>query len=291
MTADTATVAPTAATGAQRSARAAWRRLLRHPSGVIGLVLLALFVGVAVGADWLAPMDPFRAAGPPLEPPGGTHLLGTDGLGRDLYSGIVHGARTSLVVTVGVGVLAIVIGGLVGTVSGYYGGTVDDVLMRLTEVFQTLPRFFLAIVALALFGPGLDRLIIVLGLTSWAILARVIRAEVLAIKSREFVEAARAIGASNVRIVRREILPHALPAGLIFLALLLAQVLLIEASLGFLELGDPNAMSWGLLAGQAQRFLRVAWWLSVFPGLAIVLAVLGLNLLGDALTDLWAHRR
>ncbi len=266
-------------------------RVVATPAGAIGLVLLGLVVSVAVLAPVLAPADPFAIDGPSLQPPSAEHLMGTDALGRDTFSGVVFGARTSLLVAGAVGALVLIIGVVVGTTSGYRGGRVDDALMRCTEFFQVIPRFFLAIVVIALFGPGLDRLILVLGLTSWALLARVIRAEVLSLREREFVEAARAGGASGVRIVGREILPNALPAGIVYLGLLLAQVMLIEASLGFLGLGDPNVISWGYLASEAQRFLRVAWWLSLFPGVAIMVAVLGLNLVADACADALGGRR
>lgn len=267
------------------------RRLVRRPAGVVGIVLTGTVVAVGLLAPVLAPFDPFAVVGPSLSPPSGAHPMGTDALGRDLLSGVIFGARTSLVVTALVGVLVLVIGVVVGTISSYLGGWTDDLLMRMTELFQVLPRFFLAIVVIAFFGAGLGLLVLVLGLTSWALLARVVRSEVLSLKEREFVEAARASGASGARIVVQEILPNALPAGLAFLGLILAQVLLIEASLGFIGLGDPNVVSWGYLASQAQRFLRVAWWMSVFPGLAIAVAVLGLNLLSDALTEVLGTSR
>lgn len=247
----------------------------------VGGGLTALFVLVGLGAELLAPTSPFSLAGPPLEPPGAAHLLGTDGLGRDLLAGVVHGTRTSLQVAAGAAVLVLVLGLLVGAVSGYVGGRGDDLLMRGTEFVQVLPRFFLALVVIALFGAGLDRLILVLGLTSWPLLARVVRAQILALKEREFVAAARADGATGIQIVMRELLPNVLPVSVVYIGLVVAQVLLVEASLGFLGLGDPNRISLGFLASQAQQYLRVAWWLSVFPGAAIVLIVLGLNLLAD----------
>jgi peptide/nickel transport system permease protein len=256
----------------------------RTPAGALGLALTAAAVLAAALAPVLAPADPFAITGPPLAPPGPGHPMGTDGIGRDLLSGVLHGARTSLLVAGGVGVVAFLVGAAIGTVSGYLGGRVDDGLMRGTELVQVLPRFFLAIVAIALLGPGVDRLVLVLGLTSWPVLARVVRAEVLALERLEFVRAAEATGASALRIMVRELLPNVLPSALVMLGLLLGQVLLIEASLGFLGLGDPNLVSWGSLAGDAQRFLLVAWWLPFFPGLAIALTVLGLNLLGDAAT-------
>jgi peptide/nickel transport system permease protein len=266
------------------------RRFARTPSAVVGLVLTLTVLAVAALADLIAPHDPLAIVGPPLAAPSAAFPMGTDDLGRDLLSGIIVGARTSAAVAIGVGALVLGIGLPIGIASGYRGGIVDDLLMRFTEVFQILPRFFLAIVVIALFGPGLDRLIIVLGVTSWPILARIVRAQTLSLREREFVDAARALGSSETRVVRHELLPNVLPATLVILALIVGQVLLIEASLGFLGLGDPNAISWGYLAGQAQRFLRVAWWLSLFPGIALVLAVLAFNLLSDGLNDLWDRR-
>jgi peptide/nickel transport system permease protein len=255
------------------------------------VVLVGLLVVVGLVGPGLAPNDPFAVDGPALASPSGAYPFGTDSLGRDVWSGILHGARTSLLVAAVVAVMVLVVGTVVGMVAGYRAGWVDDALMRATEFVQVLPRFFLAIVVIALFGPGLDRLIIVLGLTSWPLLARVVRAELLSLREREFVEAARADGASAARILVRELLPNALPPSLVVVGLVVAQVLLIEASLGFLGLGDPNAVSWGYLASQGQQVLRVAWWPAVFPGLAIVIAVLGCNLVADALTDVLGGRR
>ena len=266
-------------------------RVLRMPGGVIGLVTTLVVVAVAVAAPLLAPADPFAVDGPPLAPPSPDHPMGTDALGRDLLSGVIYGARTSVLVAGGVASLVLVIGTGVGLLSGYAGGWVDDVLMRATEAFQVLPRFFLALVVIAFLGPGLHQLVLVLGVTSWPLLARVVRSQVLSLRHRDFVDAARVHGASGTRIVVREILPNALPAGMALLGLVVAQVILIEAGLSFLGLGDPNTVSWGTLASEAQRFLRVAWWMSLFPGLAILVAVLGLNLLSDALTDALSGRR
>jgi peptide/nickel transport system permease protein len=269
--------------------RGSFRALLRSPAGIIGLALTGFVLAVALLADFLAPYSPMVISGPALLPPSEAHPMGTDDLGRDVYSRVLHGARTSLSVALVVGLMAFSIGTLVGAVSGFRGGPIGEALMRITELFQVMPRFFLAIVVLALFGTGLDRLILALGLTSWAMLARVVRAEVLSIRERDFVEAARALGTSDRRILFRHVMPNVLPVTVIYVALIMGSVMLLEASLGFLGFGDPNAVSWGTLAGQAQRFLRVAWWLSVFPGLALVIAVLGFNLLADGLTD--ARRR
>ena len=290
-------VSPTAEPVASASGLAPgrWRRgpgtpLLARADAVAGVLLVAAFVFCGVFGPALAPADPLAPTGASLAGPSAAHPMGTDALGRDLLSGVLAGSRTSLVVVAGTVLLASVIGMTVGTIAGYRGGRLDDVFMRVTELFQVLPRFFLAIVVIAMFGPGLDRLVLVLGLTSWPVLGRVLRAEVLSLRRRAFVEAAIALGASEHRILVRTILPNAMPAAAVYVGLLAAQVLLLEASLGFLGLGDPNAISWGYLAGQAQQFLRVAWWLSFFPGLAIAAAVLGMNLLGDAITDLLASR-
>lgn len=268
-----------------RDQRRVVRRLLRRPAGAIGLSLTALVVTVAMLADVIAPYDPRAPVGPPLVAPSWSFLMGTDDLGRDVFSGVVVGARASLLVAIGTALLVALIGIAVGLVSGYFGTTLDDLLMRTTEAFQVLPRFFLAIIVIALFGAGVDRLVLVLGLTSWPIVARVVRAEVLSVRQQDYIEAARALGASDLRIAARHVLPAALPVTVTFVTLVAGQAILIEASLGFLGLSDPSVMSWGILAGNAQRFLRIAWWLAVFPGGAIAVAVLGVNLLGDALTD------
>ncbi len=258
--------------------------ILRSPAGLTGVALCGLVLLAGLAGPFLAPLDPYVVTGPSLGAPSSAHWMGTDALGRDLFSGILHGARASLAVGVAVGLIAFVLGCALGLVAGFHGGRMDDALMRFTEFFQVLPRFFLAIIAIALLGPGLDRIIIVLGVTSWPVLARVVRAEVLSLRSLEYVRAAEAAGATPMRIMRDELLPNVLPQALVVVGLLIAQTLLLEAGLGFIGLGDPNALSWGSLAGQAQSYLRAAWWLPFFPGVAITAAVLGVNLLGDALS-------
>jgi len=249
----------------------------------VGITLALVLVAILAGR--LAPGDPFAPVAPPLEPPSARHVMGTDDLGRDMWSGVVHGARTSLVVAAAVSLLALLLGVAVGLVAGWRGSLVDDLLMRATEFVQIVPRFFLAVVAIALAGPGLDRLILLLGLTSWPLIARVVRAEVSSLRTRDFIEAARALGVSAPRILRREILPAVLPAAIVVASVNAGAAILLEAGLSFLGLGDPHAMSLGYLANNGQRFLRVAWWMVLFPGAAIALAVLGFNLLGDALND------
>jgi peptide/nickel transport system permease protein len=260
--------------------------MLRTPAGVLGLALTLSLVALALLADTLAPVDPFASIAPPLSPPSRLHAFGTDDLGRDVLAGIIHGARTSLLVVGSVTVLAAVIGAAVGAVAGYSVGVLDDILMRVTDFVLVVPRFFLAVIVIALFGAGMDRLILVLGLTSWPAIARVVRAQTLSLARREFVDAARALGATDTRVLVRHVLPEALPPALVVISINAAGVILLEAGLSFIGLGDPQRMSWGYLANNAQRFLRIAWWVALFPGAAIALAVLGLNLLGDALNDL-----
>ncbi len=279
-----AELAPIAAPSVSRFYRSSTLgTIARLTTGRIGLALMAATLAMALLAPVLATSDPLALTGPPLSPPSFGHPMGTDALGRDLFSGVLHGARASLVAALAVVVLAFVCGATIGMAAGYHGGVLDDILMRTTELFQVVPRFFLVIVVIALFGPGLDRLVLLLGLTSWPVLARVLRGEVMAMRQLDFVRAAQARGASTARIIWRELLPNVLPSALVVLGLLFGQVLVIEGSLGFLGLGDPSVLTWGVLAGQSQGFLRVAWWLVLFPGLAISLAVLGANLLADAI--------
>ncbi len=276
------------APGAPPRWRAAVRRFLRHPAGLTGLILTLVVIVAGLLAEVISPGDPFRTAGDPLLEPSGTHFFGTDNLGRDVFDAVIHGARTSMVVVLGVSAIASVIGLAVGIVAGYRGGWIDDLLMRITEVFQSVPRFFLVLLIVALFGGGLDNLIYVLAFTSWPTLARVSRAEVLSVRDRDYVEAARSIGATDRRIVLRHVLPNVLPTALVVIALTGSRIILLEASLSFLGLGDPTVMSWGYLVSNAQQFLRTAWWMSVFPGAAIAISVLGINLMSDALNDVLA---
>jgi peptide/nickel transport system permease protein len=270
---------------AMSSRRVAVRRFLRHPAGVIGLVLTLLLIGIGLLARHIAPGDPFAYAGKPLQAPSAAHWFGTDNLGRDVAKAIVHGMRTSALVVLWVVVIAAIIGIAIGAVAGYRGRLVDDLLMRFTELFQVIPRFFLVLLVLSLFGTGTRNMILVLGLTSWPLLARVVRAEALSLRERQFVDAARAVGASNVRILTRHILPNVAPAAVVVIALLASRIILLEASLSFLGLGDANVMSLGFLVANAQRFIRIAWWMSVFPGATLAVAVIAVNLLSDGLND------
>src|SRR5262252_3369866 len=269
---------------ASEGRRGLWR-ILRPGAGRVGVAITGGLLAVALLAGRIAPADPFASVGPPLAAPTLAHPMGTDDLGRDVLSGVVYGTRTSLLLALLVSLLSGAVGIAVGSIAAWQGRRADDALMRFTESVQIVPRFFLAVIVVAVFGPGIDRLVLLLGLTSWPWIARVARAEVLSLKQREFVEAARSLGAGHVRILLRDVLPNALPPVVVVLSLSGASVILIEAGLSFLGLGDPDVVSLGYLANNAQRFLRVAWWMAAFPGAAIALTVLGLNLLGDGLND------
>lgn len=265
-------------------------RIVRSPTGALGLTGCFVVACVGISAPILAPNKPFAIAAPPLAPPSGKFLMGSDALGRDLFSQIVHGTRSSVFVLTTVAALVLLIGTSVGLAAGSSQRWVDDLLMRVTEIVQIVPRFFLALVVSSIFGAGLGRLALLLGLTSWPTLARIVRAETQSLVEREFVVAARSAGATRRRVLWREVVPNVVPTTFAYLGLVVAQALLIEAGIGFLGLGDPNTVSWGQLAGDAQRYLRVAWWLPVFPGACIAFTVLSLNLLGDRVADVVVRR-
>lgn len=268
----------------------AWRRFFRQRVGVIGLTLFVLLVVAAAGADRLAPYSPFAISNDVLLAPSPAHLLGTDDVGRDIFSAILHGARVSLLVGLASTAIATLIGIVIGGVAGFVGGRLDDVLMRLTELFQVLPRFFLALIVVALLGSNVWLIVLLLGLTLWTGTARLLRSQVLSLRTREYVLAARMIGVSEPMILLRHVLPGALPPVVTHAALQVGSAILIEASLSFLGMGDRNVVSWGALLNDAQQFVREAWWMSAFPGLAITLTVLALNLMADALNEAFNPR-
>lgn len=265
--------------------RQTWRRYRRNRLATVGLVLLAFMATLAILAPVLAPISPFAITGERLAAPGAGRLLGTDHLGRDILSGVLFGARTSLQVGVFSVLMSVAIGILVGAISGYYGGRIDDLLMRITEVFQVIPQFFLALFIVAIFGASIWGIIFVIGILSWAQIARLLRAEFLALKERPFVTAARAYGAGDAKIIFAEILPNALSPVIVAGSLQVAHAILLEASLSFLGVGDPNVTSWGMMLNTSQQFLRQAWWTATFPGLAICITTLGVALISDGLND------
>jgi peptide/nickel transport system permease protein len=262
-------------------------RLLRSPAAVVGLVLLVLVIAMAVSAPLLFPRDPLGLAGRPLQWPFANprFWLGTDTTGRDIAAQVFHGARVSLLIGIVATVLAITIGIVIGAIAGYYGGIVDDVLMRITEAFQTLPNFLLLLVLVAVFGSDITTVTVAIGLVSWPASARLTRAEFLSLRSREFVQACRTLGMGDLSIIFREILPNALPPVIVYASVIMAVAILLESALAFLNLSDPNVPSWGNLIGTGRSVLRVQWYVSAIPGVAILLTVLAVSLVGQGLND------
>jgi peptide/nickel transport system permease protein len=259
---------------------------LRNRGAAVGLVVLVLVGLAAATADLLFPFSPWDMRGGPFMHPGEMDfLLGSDSLGRDVAAGIAYGARVSLLIGAVSTAVAVLVGITLGAVAGYAGGMVDDAIMRFTEFFQTVPSFLLAVVLVAIFSPSLGSIVAAIAIVSWPPVARVIRAEFLSLRSREFVHAAEVLGRSRTAIVFREILPNALSPIIVLASLMVASAILLESGLSFLGLGDPNLISWGFMIGAGRSVIRIAWWMSVFPGIAIFLTVLALNLAGEGLSD------
>lgn len=277
--------------GSGKAARV-WQRLRRNRAGLLGLVVALGMVLMALLAPWLAPYNPdqqffegLTLEGKPL-PPGGPFLLGTDLLGRDLLSRIIWGARASLLVGVVANGAAVLLGGLVGLASGYFRGWIGAVLMRFTDAMMAFPSLLLAIALAAILRPSLWIVALVIALVNWVQVARVIYAQTLSLAQREYVEAARALGASNARILLRHLLPHLFPTLLVWGSLGLSTTVLLEASLSFLGVGvQPPTPSWGGIINESQSYFTNAPWLVIFPGAAILLTSLAFNLLGEALRE------
>ena len=260
-------------------------RFLEQPTATAGLALVLTITLGALFASRLVPGDPLVGDGPALQSPSRTHWLGTDELGRDVLAGVLHGARVSLFVGIAVAVISTACGIVVGGLAGLFGGWVDDGMMRFTELVQLLPRFFLAIIIASMFGGSLLNIVLLLGLTFWPSTARLLRAQLLSLREREFVVAARAIGVSAPRLLTRHLLPNALPAIVVNASLQVGGAILVEAGLSFLGLGDKSYVSWGSMLNNAQPFIQLAWWMSVFPGLALLLTVVGVNLVADGVNE------
>lgn len=268
-------------------ARGAVRALLRNPSALLGTLVLLLITVLALLSGLLFPGDPLDMVARPLLPPlqDPAFWLGSDSLGRNVAAGLAHGAKVSLLVGVVAAVLSLFIGVLVGALGGYFGGVVDDLLVRLTELVQTIPSFLLVIVIVAIGQPKVAVIVMAIGLASWPMIARLVRAEFRSLRESEFVLAARSQGFSDTRIIFQEILPNALPPVIVSVSVLVATAILMESALAFIGLGDPNVVSWGSMIGEGREHLRTAWTLSALPGIAILLTVLSLNLVGDGLND------
>lgn len=262
-------------------------RYARNYGALIGLAILCVVVAVALFAPLLFPTSPWQSVGDPFLAPTEdmAYPLGTDMLGRDIAAGLAYGARVSLLIGVISTAVAVVIGVTLGALAGFYGGRVDDLLMRFTEFFQTIPAFAMAVVLVAIFSPNIVSITLAIAVVSWPPVARLVRGEFLSLRSREFVQAAVVIGQTGPRIILTQILPNAVSPIIVTASLMVATAILTESSLSFLGLGDRNMMSWGFMIGAARTMLREAWWMSVFPGVAILLTVLAINLIGEGLND------
>ena len=269
------------------------RAMIATGEGAVGLTVLGCLALVALAAPLLFPGDPLAIAGPALLPPFSdpAHLLGTDRLGRDVLVELVYGARTTLLVAIASAATALVIGTVVGTLAAFFGGIVDEVLMRITEAFQTVPAFLLSLAFISVTGPTVPTIVLAIALGAWPQPARIARAEVLSLRERDFVAAARVIGMRPLEIAMREILPNALTPVVSLAAVIVAAAVLIEAALSFLGLGDPNRVTWGSMIAEGRTVLRSAPFLSIVPGLALVVTVLAVHLTGRGLLAAIGVRR
>ena len=269
------------------------RLLLKSPSGMLGFIIVVVITLVAIFANFLIPCTPeeidlMNMAQPPFWEEGGSmaHILGTDSLGRDVFSRVLIGSRVSLMV----GVFSVIVAGIIGTIlgllSGYFGGWIDSVIMRITDAFYAIPLTLFALVLLTVLDPGVLTLVFVIGVTNWPFYARMVRSEVLSLKNKEYVNAARTIGTPGWMIMLRHILPNVLPTFIVVSTLSVASSILIESSLSFLGLGiQPPDVSWGVMLADGRNYLATSWWMATFPGIAISLTVLGIMLLGNWLRD------
>jgi peptide/nickel transport system permease protein len=269
------------------------RRLLRSPVGVVGAAIVVLVIAVSCLAPWISPHDPAKQditqrLKPPAWIQGGSaqYLLGTDSLGRDVLSRMIYGSRISLTISLSATFLAGAIGVSLGLAAGYFAGRLDELVSRISDVQQAIPFLVLVIAVVAMLGPGLLNLIIVLAVTTWVNYFRVVRGETLAAREEQYVWAARSIGCSDLRIVCRHILPNVAASIIVIATLLIANVIIFEASLSFLGLGVPPSIpTWGRIVSDGREYVTRAWWIALFPGLAILCTVMGMNLLGDWLWE------
>ena len=259
------------------------KRFFTNKQTIVGLIILAVLVFMAVFAPLLAPGNPLFSVGAPIQAPGGEFLLGTDNMGRDVFAMIVWGSRVSMIFAFGAAGLSLVIGVVLGALSGYIGGVVDDLLSRFFEIFYIVPRTFLCILMVAIFGSSITLMVIIVGATIWPSNAKIMRAQVLTLKSRGYVHAAEVAGGGRLQILFRHVVPNGIGPVLSNSTLQMAQAVLTEASLAFLGLGDPNVASWGQILQVGQRHISSAPWLVIVPGITLALMLLAFNLLGTAL--------
>ena len=264
----------------------AWLMFKKNTLALVGVGILFFVLLLAIAGPSLYPVDPFEIVDMPLTPPwSGGPSLGTDYLGRDILAGIFHGCRATLAVGLAAALCTVVIGITVGALAGYYGGWVENLLMRITEIFQVLPPLLLSMALVTLFSPSLGMITLAIGVSTWTATARLTRGEFIKIRGQDYVMAARSVGANPKYIIWNVIFPNALPPLIVMAALRVGVAILFEAMLSFLGLGDPNIMSWGMMIGLSREFIFDSWWAVTFPGIAIFLTVLSVSLIGDGLND------
>ncbi|MGX1307239.1 peptide/nickel transport system permease protein [Amorphus suaedae] len=263
------------------------RRFARNRGALLGFLILVVVVAAALAAPWLIERDPLRIVGRPEVWPftNPRYPLGTDSLGRDIWAMVVFGARTTLMIGILASLTATVIGVVVGAFAAYFGGWVDEVLTRLTELFQTIPNILFIMTIVAILGQTIGNITVAIGIVMWPPIARLTRGEFLALRDREFVQACRSMGMGDIAIMAGEILPNALPPVIVLSSLIIGSSILFESAISFLGLGDPNVASWGALIGDGRTLIRRSWYICAIPGLAIMFTVLAMNLIGDGLND------
>ena len=263
------------------------KRFASNKGAILGSAILVAVFALMIAAPIVFPRSPWMMVQRPFVPPWTINglLLGTDPLGRDVASAVAHGAKMSLLIGLVSTVVSLAIGIPIGALAGYFGGRVDDILMRVTEFFQSVPSFAFAVVLVAIFKPSVASIVVAIAIVSWPPVARLLRGEVMSLRSREFVEAAILSGQRSGTIIWRQILPNAISPIIVLASMMVASAILIESALSFLGLGDPNVMSWGYTIGAGRTAIRQAWWVSFFPGIAILLTVLAFNLIGEGLND------
>lgn len=260
------------------------RRLRRSPSLIVAATALLLLAVVSLLAGHLHLADPLALTGRPLEPASSRHLLGTDGLGRDMLSRTVHGARTALMIAVGSSAIAVLIGAVLGGIAGYFGGWVDSILARLFDIALLIPSFFLLILIVSLFGSNMSSVLVVIGLTSWPRSARIMRSQVLAYRSRVFIDAARAAGCRHTSILFNHIVPNSIGPVVTDGSIVMGKAILVEAGLSYLGLSDSSVVSWGEMIHDGQSYLTIMPLISIIPGIAMLLTVMALTVVGDAIS-------
>lgn len=263
------------------------RALMRNPLAMVGLAIIVVLLVVAALAPWLAPYSPLDGSlQNRLRPPSSAHWMGTDELGRDILSRVIHGARITLFIVVLVAIISAPLGLLIGTISGYYGGWVDRVMMGITDIFLSMPRLILALAFVAALGPGIENAVIAIAITAWPVYARIARAETLTFRTAEFIAAVQMQGASDARIITRHVIPLCLSSTIVRVTLDMAGIILTAAGLGFLGLGaQPPLPEWGAMISRGRAFILDQWWVATMPGFAIVIVSLGFCLFGDGLRD------